>query len=364
MQENFEFLKKIFRTNILSLQPYSSARTETSKIELKSHLFLNANENPYCPFGSKNDYNLYPQPQPQKLKKIMTELYEIQEEQILITRGSDESIDILVRAFCEPSQDAIVICNPTFGMYKFYANIQNAKIYDIPLDRANNFQIDLNEFYKINKKNIKLIFLPNPSAPLGHLLKEEDILTLCKVFDKTAILAVDEAYIEFSTRSSLVKKLLHFPNLIVLRTLSKAYAMAGLRLGFCIGNQQIIQLLKPLLSPYPLSAATIDFACQALTKEGLSFIYQNIQKIIQERKKLEREIQNFSFIEKIYPSETNFLFIQVKDCKKLLNFFEQNHIIFRSFHSIMKNCIRISIGSPEQNQKLLVVFHRYNKQMI
>ena len=359
MQESFEFLKKILRKNILSLKPYSSARSETNKIELGSHIFLNANENPYRPFGINNDYNLYHQHQPPKLKKIVTELYQIQEEQILITRGSDEAIDILIRSFCEPLEDAILICNPTFGMYQFYANIQNAKIYDIPLDKTNGFQINLNEFYKINKKNIKLIFLPNPSAPLGHLLKEEDILTLCKIFDKKAMLVIDEAYIEFSKKQSFTKKLIHFPNLIILRTLSKAYAMAGLRLGFCIGSSQIIHLLKPLLSPYPLSAATIDLACKALQQKGLSYAKANIKKIIQGRENLKQEIQNLSFVKKIYPSEANFLFIQVKDSKKLLNFCEQYHMILRSFHSIMKNCIRISVGNPEQNQKLIQVFQQY-----
>ena len=361
MKENQDFsFKKLFRKNILSLSAYQSARMSFNSLSEKVHL-LNANESPYLPFNSTKAYNLYPEPQPRKIKEIVSKLYEVSSEQMLITRGSDEAIDLLIRAFCEPREDSILVFSPTFGMYEFYANIQDVNLIDIPLDKKNFYQLDFSKISKIDKSKIKLIFLPNPSAPLGHLIRREDILRLYDMFKETSILVLDEAYIEFSNSKSFTDELLNKTNLVILRTFSKAYSMAGLRMGFCIGHENLILILKNILSPYPLSVSSIDFVLKCLSKESLGYIKKNIKVIIEERKKLEVNLKKLSFVKRIFPSDTNFIFLELKNAIQVLEWCSKFHFILRSFNSKMRNTIRVSIGTPEVNCNLIEVLKNYDR---
>ncbi|MFC1659379.1 histidinol-phosphate transaminase [Pseudomonadota bacterium] len=362
MKQKQELNPKILnlvRKNIRKLKVYDPLIPENKK----DVVLLNQNENPYSigleKFNCK--FNRYPELQPKKLIKILSNLYKTNSKNVLLTRGADEGIDILVKSFCECEKDGVLICPPTFGMYKVFADIQGVKTFKVPLLEDKDFQLDVKSILETVKNNsIKVIFIPNPSAPMGNIIKKESLITLCEKLKNDVVVVVDEAYIEFTKIQSFIESLNKYHNLIVLRTLSKTYGMAGLRLGSIIAHEKLISIFKAVQPPYALSILSIKVA-EEILKSGvyLNKISKNTDKIISERKRMEKELEKFSFVKKIYPSVTNFLFLQVDDSEKLFKFCYKNGFAIRSQTSQIPNAIRISIGTPEENNKLINLLNKY-----
>ncbi len=368
------------RKNILKLQSYKSARLGISDEQADTYVLMNANENPYFPIKNPLadndiacDINRYSQPQPDELKDIFARTYDCNKNQIMITRGSDEAIDILIRAFCEAGQDKIITLVPTFGMYKIYASIQGIETVEIPLlletDRA---EIDVASVktYQDDGK-IKIVFLPNPSAPIGNAFKVDDIKQICDIFADKALVVVDEAYIEFSESASFISQLSAYTNLVILRTLSKAYGMAGVRMGVCISHSQIIDVLNPVRPPYPLSSPSINLVKLVFDNENMSYVQENIAKIKKERVRLADEISGLPWVLKVYQSDANFIFIQTDYVQDLVKLCYDHKIMIRAFASDLKSKnsegknessftgIRLSVGTCEQNNLLIALLKAF-----
>ena len=332
-------LAKFARESILKLIPYSSARTESIQKGIK----LDANENP---FWRKDGLNRYPDPQPALLRQRLATIYGVNASQLLLTRGSDEGIDLLTHVFCEANKDAILITPPTYGMYEVAANIQGVRIIRVPLEK--DWALNKEEILKQGTASIKLIFLCSPNNPTGNILNKDDVLSLCKAFQNQALIILDEAYIEFSTTSSLV---LQYPNLVVLRTLSKAFGLAGARLGSLIADPKIIELLGKVIAPYPIPIPIEEAAMNALSAENLAKVDSQIQSIQSERDRLQAFLTKLPSVELVYPSQANFLLVKVNNASTWMETCKAHEIIIRSRPSL-QNCVRITIGTAEENKRL------------
>jgi histidinol-phosphate aminotransferase len=348
----------LIRENLKNFKGYSSARKE----ENNGNILLNANESPYNNFYSIGNYNIslnrYPEQQPLSILKIMSEYYNINLDQLIITRGSDEGIDILIRTFCNSNEDSILICPPTYGMYEICAQIQGAKICYAPLKKEDNFQIDISLILnKINNNNIKIVFLCTPNNPTGNLLNEDDILLLCKKTTDKVLIVVDEAYIEYSGKNSLITKLSSYQNLIILRTLSKSFGLAGIRCGSLIAHNKLIEILKNILPPYPISVLNTAIIEENFKEKNMELMKERILQINNERERIKNRLLNLKNIKKIYTSYANYLLIEFENYLIAFNELKNNGITVRNMndHVNLKNCIRISVGSIEENNKLVYV---------
>lgn len=342
-------LLALARPEIVAMRAYRSARSEAAT----GRIMLDANENPW------NDglYNRYPDPQPYSLIANLAKVYGVKSEQMLVTRGSDEGIDLLIRLFCRAGQDQIMICPPTYGMYKVAATIQNAAVVEVPLLKEKDFALDLVSIFYQWQPNIKLIFLCSPNNPTGNMLAVSDILSLCKKVNNQSIVIVDEAYVEFSLRDSLLAYLPDYPNLVVLRTLSKAYGMAGLRCGVTLANLAVIQLLKKIIAPYPIPKPIENMVA---TQLHFNEIKSRIKIIQQERDRLFNFLLKLLFVKKVWKSEANFLLFEVVNAKKIIAACLNNSIVLRDRSSDygLNNCIRATIGEPKENTLLMEVLSR------
>lgn len=343
---SIEQLISLARKQVLDLVPYSSARNESNLVGIQ----MDANENP---FVMKDGCNRYPEPQPVSLRQKLCALYGVRDAQLLITRGSDEAIDLLVRAFCQANQDGIVITPPTYGMYEVSARIQGASIKSVPL-LSPDFALDADDVIRQWQPNIKLIFLCSPNNPTGNSLDLEAVLKLCAYFSDKALIVIDEAYIEFSTRQSFVRFLDEFPNLVILRTLSKAYGMAGVRCGSVIAAPEIVALLRKILAPYPIPMPVLHVVLEALSDNNIE--QRNVQiKMIQDQKKqLCLFLQRFPSVKKVYPSEANFLLVAVESPARWMAVCRDHGVVIRDRSNIagLSDCVRITIGTPEENKTL------------
>jgi histidinol-phosphate aminotransferase len=339
-------LVALARPEIVAMRAYRSARSEAAQ----GSIWLDANENPW----NEGLYNRYPEPQPSSLIAHLLTLYGVQPEQILVTRGSDEGIDLLVRLFCRAGQDHIMVCPPTYGMYKVAANIQGAAVIEVPLVKEQHFALNVANMLAAWQPSIKLVFLCSPNNPTGNLLAVPDILLLCKKWDKKSIVIVDEAYVEFSMRDSLVKYLNEYSNLVVLRTLSKAYGLAGIRCGVTVANISIIQLLKKIIAPYPIPKPIVNIVAQQL---NIKTVANQINVIKQERDRLFDFLSNLPFVKKVWKSDANFLLFEVINAKMVLDICLKNGIVLRDRSSEfnLTNCIRVTIGAPCENTFLMEV---------
>ena len=337
------------RAEIVNMQAYRSARSEVKN----GKIWLDANENPW---QQALLYNRYPEPQPSALVAVLSALYAVEENQVLVTRGSDEGIDLLVRLFCAAGKDKILICPPTYGMYQVAASIQGAAVMTVPLIREDNFKLNTKKILEVWQPSIKIIFLCSPNNPSGNLLASSDILALCEKLKNQAIIVVDEAYIEFAAEASLVKNLNDYANLIILRTLSKAYGLAGLRCGVTIANSEIIQLLKKIIAPYPISRPVTELVIQQL-KYNLQNTQQQISQVILERDKLYQLMSQLPWIKNIWKSQANFILFEAENAQLILKMCAKLGLILRdrSQEYGLSNCIRISIGLPQENQLLMEV---------
>ena len=343
--------EKLIRPDLRALKAYSSARTEAKSV---ASIAIDANESPWPPFGSLASYNpqLYPEPQPEILKGRLAAVYGVLSQEILITRGSDEGIDLLLRLFCRAGQDEIAICPPTFGMYKVYADIQGAKTLTVPLNK--DYQLDVPGIMKACTSNTKLIFIPSPNAPMGHAIQREDILALCKARADKSLIVIDEAYIEFSDNATgLIPEIANYSNLVILRTLSKAHALAGERIGAVIARSELIPLLQKVQAPYPLTKTSIGAALDALGPNGLIQSASRRKTLAAERERMAKLLPQSPDVERVFPSETNFLLVQTKDAKNFMRKLQSFGIRARDRSSDIPNTVRLSLATPEQNNIVL-----------
>ena len=332
-------LEKLVRPNIWELKPYSSARDEYSSGE---GVFLDANENPY------GDLNRYPDPYQKTLKKRLAEYKEIDSDRIFIGNGSDEVIDLLYRIFCEPGKDKALTFSPTYGMYQVSADINNINLIEVPLNK--DFDLDLQEFELATlDDSIKLVFICSPNNPTANSMNVGVLRKLIESFN--GIVVIDEAYIDFSPKSSWLTELAEFQNLIVMQTFSKAWGLAAARLGVAYASSEIIQLLNKVKPPYNVSTMNQESGVKAL--ENIIEAKADIAKILREKEVLTRNLTFMDLVTKIYPSDANFLLIEVKDANAIYKILVDRKIIIRNRDSVVNNCLRITVGTAEENHKLL-----------
>ncbi len=354
----------LVREHYKTLQGYSSAGMESGKDESK--IYLNANENPYALPGLE-ELNRYPEPHPLPLLEAFAQTYGIDNTQLAITRGADEALVLLTKIFCEPHNDQILINTPTFGMYAVDAYEAPCGVINVPLVKENGtFELNKNEIIKQAtdpEQKVKLVFLCSPNNPSGNSFTHETIIDICEAVEGSAIVILDETYAEFSQTGSMVEDLDSTPNLIILRTLSKSYAFAGMRVGSILcGDEDFITLVKTkAMDAYPLPRLSIEAAFHVLSPEIKEIAQQNICKILEERKRMEEELSTYKPITHIYPSDANFLLIEMTDAKGFCDFAAQNNVILRDFSSKAgtENCLRLSIGTPQENNTVLDLLKKF-----
>ena len=336
-------IKDLIRENIKSLEAYSSARDEFKAMS-SEFVFIDANENPF-----DTGLNRYPDPQQTLVKEALSKLKGISEEQILLGNGSDEVLDLIFRVFCEPRVDNVIVLPPTYGMYEVLANTNAIELVKIPL--VENFQPNVKEIIKGQDAKTKLLFLCSPNNPTANSFDANKIETLIKEFN--GIVVIDEAYIDFSIEDSWLCRLDEFPNLIVTQTLSKAYGLASIRLGICYASKEIISILNKIKPPYNVNQLTQDVALQSLFNQEK--VKNEIAIIISERNQLIRDLQNVEIVEKVYPSDANFLLVQVDDATLLYKQLVKLGIIARNRTTqiLCDNCLRFTVGTPDENKKLI-----------
>ncbi len=351
-----EDLLNLVRPEIKTLKAYSSARREHAG----QGIYLNANENPY-PKTSQASVNRYPQPQPEALRQRLANLYDINPSHILMTRGSDEGIDLWLRAFCTAGKDAIMICPPTYDMYALSAEIQNASVISVPL-LPDNFALDVKSMMAAWQPHCKLIFLCSPNNPTGNVYHVDDMLAICEQLKNKAVVIVDEAYIEFADQPSMSKYLEQYPNLAILRTLSKAYGMAGARCGVILAHPKLIQILEKVISPYPLASPVIELILQELQADKLTQVQTQIKTLRHARDEFVGFLKKLPYVEKVWASDANFILFKVKDAQALITHCTAHNIIIRdrSFMFHLNNCVRISMGLPEENAKLMQLMEAFS----
>jgi histidinol-phosphate aminotransferase len=336
-------IKDLIRENIKSLEAYSSARDEFKAMS-SEFIFIDANENPF-----DTGLNRYPDPQQTLVKEALSKLKGISEEQILLGNGSDEVLDLIFRVFCEPRVDNVIVLPPTYGMYEVLANTNAIELLKIPL--VENFQPNVKEIIKGQDAKTKLLFLCSPNNPTANSFDANKIETLIKEFN--GIVVIDEAYIDFSIEDSWLCRLDEFPNLIVTQTLSKAYGLASIRLGICYASKEIISILNKIKPPYNVNQLTQDVALQSLFNQEK--VKNEIAIIISERNQLIRDLQNVEIVEKVYPSDANFLLVQVDDATLRYKQLVKLGIIARNRTTqiLCDNCLRFTVGTPDENKKLI-----------
>jgi histidinol-phosphate aminotransferase len=325
------------------MQPYSSARDEFKEFTQKM-VYLDANENPF-----ENGVNRYPDPQQKTVKKALSEIKKVSENQILLGNGSDEVLDLLFRAFCKPSIDNIITLPPTYGMYSVLANLNDIENKEVIL--TNDFQPNIDAILAAIDENTKMIFLCSPNNPTGNSFSDESIVTLLNNFN--GIIVLDEAYIDFSKKESWLQEMNDYPNLVITQTLSKAYGMAGIRLGILYGSTEIISVLNKIKPPYNVNELTQQKALERISNYAL--IKSEIRSINESRENLIKQLLEVKFIEKIFSTDANFVLIKVDDANKRYNQILEKGIVIRnrSTQALCENCLRITIGTQIENEQLI-----------
>lgn len=343
-------IEELARANVRELTPYQSAR----RLGGKGDVWLNANEYPVgTPYQlSTETFNRYPECQPKAVIESYASYAGVNSDQVLVSRGADEGIELLIRAFCEPGQDAVLYCPPTYGMYGVSAETFGIERRTIAL--REDWQLDLPAI-EANLAGVKLIYVCSPNNPTGNLLSQSDLRRLLTLTAGKAIVAVDEAYIEFAPHATTVPWLAEFPHMVVLRTLSKAFALAGLRCGFTVASPEMITLLLKVIAPYPLSTPVADIAAQALSPEGVATMRQRVQSVLENRALLVKELTECDCVEAVYPGEGNYLIFRCSAAAVVFKLLWDQGIILRdqSKQPSLSNCLRITIGTQEENRKVI-----------
>ncbi len=346
-------VQKLLRNNIRHLTPYSSARAEFTGA---AQVCLDANENS---LGSPliKWYNRYPDPRQKQLKQAVSDIKKVPPEHIFLGNGSDECIDILYRCFCVPATDNVIICPPTYGMYEVSANINDIAVRKAPL--LDDFGLDLVHIETLIDEHTKLIWICSPNNPTGNSMQREDIETILNNFN--GIVVIDEAYINFSRRKSFLQELPDYPNLVVLQTFSKAWGLAGLRLGMAFASAEIIDVMNKVKPPYNISQATQELALQAL--QNVSGVNDMIQELVSMRQALKGVLEQLPVIEKVYPSDANFLLVKTKNATKLYQCLLSRSIVVRDRSNVLlcSGCLRITVGTEDENTKLVDALLAYSE---
>ena len=340
-------IESLVRANIAALQPYSTARDE---YEGELGVFLDANESPF-----NNGYNRYPDPHHKQLKERLSEIKGVPSRNIFIGNGSDEAIDLVFRVFCEPRKDNVVAITPSYGMYKVAAAMNDVELREVPL--RENFELPTDELLSATDEHTKAIFLCSPNNPTGNSFPREEMLRLVDEFE--GLVVVDEAYIDFADVESLKSEIFNRTNLIILQTLSKAWAMAGLRLGLALADERIVGLFSQVKYPY-----NINIAAQQIVMQLLMYpIDEDLAEIKSQRQEVAEEIAKLPFVKHIYPSDANFLLVKVDDADAVYEHLIADKIIVRNRNRVKgcEGCLRITIGLGGENEKLLESLKRYEK---
>ncbi|HVN48401.1 MAG TPA: histidinol-phosphate transaminase [Bacteroidota bacterium] len=337
-------IESLIRPNIRALKPYHSARQD-----FLSGVLLDANENAYGSVVHKElELNRYPDPFQQQLRKKLAELNSVKPENIFIGVGSDEVIDLLVRIFCRPQQDSVLLLEPTYGMYRVAASVQDVEVRSCLL--TEQFQIDIEKTISSVSESTKLIFCCSPNNPTANLLRPADIFTLCKL---NVMVVVDEAYIDFASEPSLAKNILQQNNLIVMRTLSKAWGLAGIRLGYCVADPLIVSYALKVKAPYNINSLTSKMALEALS--NVPYMQETLKIILRERERLTAELKELPCVQTVFPSDANFLLARFTDANTIYNKLVECGIIIRNrtTEPMLQNCLRITVGTPSENDQLI-----------
>lgn len=348
-------VKSLVCPHILNMQAYSSARME---YEGKEGAFLDANENS---LGSVTDtlHNRYPDPLQTTLKTAIAAGEQLRPQQLFLGNGSDECINVLIQCFCVPGRDKVMILPPSFSMYEHASRVMNIELIEVLL-KEDTFQMEVDTMLEViqKEKQLKIIFICSPNNPTGNLIRESDIELLLNSFD--GLVVIDEAYQDFAGTASWVKRLHEFQNLIVINTFSKAWGMADARLGVLYAHEEIIRLMNVIKMPYNVSQYTIDLAMQALQRRSKK--EQFVQALVEGRKWLEHEMRQIPFIQKIYPSDTNFILFRVEDANKLYQYLLATKVIIRNRDKapLLKGCLRVSVGTTEENKLFIDALKSYS----
>jgi histidinol-phosphate aminotransferase len=336
-------ITQLVRPMVREIAPYRSARDDFEDFEAQK-VFLDANENPY-----KSIANRYPDPLQRQLKRTLAKIKGVEANQILLGNGSDEVLDLVFRAFCEPGQDEVILLPPTYGMYAVLAQLNNVKVNTVPLNES--FQLDLEGIMKHVNGNTKVIFVCSPNNPTGNSIPLEQIQNLLNQF--SGLVVVDEAYVDFSTKGSAVRFLDDYPHLMICQTFSKAYGLAGIRLGMGIADSKIIDYFNKIKPPYNVNVLTQKTAFNSLNDQHTT--KEHVKELLAERQKLEKELLNIDFVNKIYPSDANFLLIQVDNASKRYDQLLSLDIVVRNRSSLSgcENTLRITVGTPQENIRLI-----------
>ena len=338
-------IEQLVRPMIKEIIPYRSARDEFEDFDAEK-IFLDANENPF-----ENGFNRYPDPLQRKLKRTLADVKQVKSEQILLGNGSDEVLDLIFRTFCEPGEEEVLILPPTYGMYSVLAKLNNIIVKEVPLNK--NFEIEIDSVLEAVNQKTKIIFICSPNNPSGNAIPLDQIVQLLDLFK--GILVVDEAYIDFSEQKSALSILDQYPQLLVCQTFSKAYGLAGIRLGMCYANPLIIDYFNKIKPPYNVNSLTQSRALAQL--ETSESIQNQVISLISERKKLEQELKQFDFVSKIYPSDANFLLVVVDDANKRYDQFLDAGVVLRNRSRLQgcNNALRVTVGTPEENTNFIKI---------
>lgn len=350
MENNFD-INNLVRENVKQMKPYSTARDEFKDFDIADMIFMDANENPF-----ENGVNRYPDPQQVSVKEVLAKQKFVKTNQILLGNGSDEVLDLLFRAFCEPKKDNVITLPPTYGMYGVLANINAVENREVLL--SDDFQPQIEKIIEAVDEQTKIIFLCSPNNPTGNSFSDESIAYLLQNF--RGLVVIDEAYIDFSKKDSWSNELDEYPNLIITQTLSKAYGLAGIRLGVCYGSAEIISVLNKIKPPYNVNELTQKRAIERLG--DTEKIKAEIESIITQREKLLKELLDVNFVEKIYPTEANFILVKVDDANKRYDKLIAKGIVIRNrtTQPLCDNCLRFTVGTEQENMKLIVALKESN----
>ncbi|HDS1151407.1 TPA: histidinol-phosphate transaminase [Pluralibacter gergoviae] len=343
-------IEELARKNVRDLTPYQSAR----RLGGKGDVWLNANEFP-TPVNfdlRQQTLNRYPECQPKAVIDNYAAYAGLKPEQVLVSRGADEGIELLIRAFCEPGQDAILFCPPTYGMYSVSAETFGVEYRTVPA--REDWQLDLQTIGD-SLHGVKLVYVCSPNNPTGQIINPEDMRTLLEMTRGRAIVVADEAYIEFCPQATLAGWIAEYPHLVVLRTLSKAFALAGLRCGFTLASAEIIALLLKVIAPYPLSTPVADIAAQALSPEGIAAMRQRVAQIIDERQFLVSQLREIACVEEVFDSETNYILARITASSAVFKSLWDQGIILRDQNKqpSLSGCLRITIGTRPESQRVI-----------
>jgi len=340
---------KLARPEIQSLHAYKAADQVDDTVR------LNANESPVLTAADKfrRPLNRYPEIRPQKLQHALAARFGCAPERLLVTRGSSEAIDLLVRTFCRAGKDSVLTTSPSFSMYRHYAEVQGANIIEVATLSERDFAIDVDAVLRACDASTRLIFICSPNNPTGTTLPRDDLEKLLKKRGERSAIVVDEAYVEFGAAASVVELLAQYPNLLVLRTLSKALGFAGARCGAVIGDEAVVRMLDAVQAPYALATPVVECVEDALQDRQLAIAEHAVAQIVEERERLIDTIGRFAFVRKIWPSDANFFLVQVDDAPTVMRRCQEHNLLLRHLGGKLASCIRITVGSADENDQLL-----------